>query len=123
MSAEQLQSPPVDHQARVVIKTDEDYEIDSQLVDQVHAVGNEDSPGSFLTVKLPCNPLFGQSHTLVASGVAINVDGNDNPVAGGLTVVPLNNHVTYIFSVTDASEDCEGVWVPTCCAETPAPIT
>lgn len=124
-NARQVPTPPIDHRARHIIIAEGDYEIQSQLVDQVHITEPEGATTS-AKVTLPANPLLGQSHKIVATGAGVNMDGNGNPVLAGNTFVPQGTVAEFVFTENpdENPDDCScqgGAWA-SCCATTPEPV-
>jgi hypothetical protein len=112
MTIEQSVCPPFHENAQVVIKTNENYEM--QNGDDVVDVFE----GSGITIQLPKNPVPGQTHRVVAPVSVVTVLGNGRGIAGGLTLVPAGTFVDYVF--TNAIIDLiQGGWVASCCAEAP----
>jgi hypothetical protein len=106
MTIEQSAFPAFNEQNQTVIRTDEDYTMSNQ--DKVVDVFG----GTGLTVRLPPQPVFGQSHRVMATVAAVTVNGNGHPIRGLFALVPANATVDYTFSSVAG-----GSWVASCCAE------
>lgn len=106
MTIQQSVSPPFKENAHVVIKTNENYEVQN-ADDVIDVFGGQD-----VVIKLAKNPVPGRRHAVIAGFADVVVDGNGHTVMNDLTIVPQGSFVDYIFSSIN-----DGEWVASCCAE------
>jgi hypothetical protein len=104
MTTEQ-RNAPFNENAQVFVRTDANYTMNND-VDTV------DVFGAGVTVNLPPEPVFGQSHRIVAGAGAVLVSGNGHTIAGGNNNIPTLTFAEYVFS---SSGGAAGQWVSDCC--------
>jgi hypothetical protein len=103
------------HPSGRTVVTDEDFEVDSNLVTKVILVGDEGGPA--LQITLNANPQVGDDIRVVACDVPAHViDAEGNLVAD----IPVGQGTDFSFCpTTDDANNCDcsqgGHWLPICC--------
>lgn len=110
MTVQHITGAPFTEVAQVVVRCDEDYEMNNQddVVDVFDGMG--------VVIKLPKNPVYGQTHRILAPVAPVTVNGNGHGVQNNLTIVPQGVWVDYTFSSAIIFL-LEGGWIASCCAQ------